>query len=83
MACGLPDVGSAVSANNDIVVNGTTGFLAQEPEQWADALHTLLSDTHLRQRMGLAGRTRVESLYCIQQTGPRLAQLLTTAAGGH
>lgn len=81
MACSLPVVGSAVSANNDIVVSGTTGYLAQEPQQWVDALQALLTDGNLRQNMGLAGRARVESLYCIQQTGPRLAQLLKTAAG--
>lgn len=80
MACGLPVVGSAVGANNDIVVEGVTGFLAQSPQDWLTDLDTLMTDGALCERMGQAGRARVEDLYCIQETGPRMAQLLAKAA---
>jgi len=85
MACGLPALGSAVGANNDIVVHGQTGMLARSSQNWLESLETLLGDAALRQRIGAAARARVQELYCIQQTGPRLAELLkrtTQRAGG-
>lgn len=81
MACGLPTVASDVGANQDIVVHGTTGWLARDAQGWVDALDGLLRDPALRRRMGAAGRSRVEQHYCLQVTAPRLARLLRQAAG--
>ncbi len=80
MACGLPVVASPVGVNRQIVEHGVNGFLAETPEQWEQALRTLLADAGLRQRMGQAGRQKVERQYCIQVTGPRLAALLKNVA---
>jgi glycosyltransferase involved in cell wall biosynthesis len=80
MACGLPVVASPVGVNRQIVEHGVNGFLAETPEQWEQALQTLLADPGLRQRMGQAGRQKVEQQYCIQVTGPRLAALLKNTA---
>lgn len=80
MACGLPVVASPVGVNRQIVEHGVNGFLAETPEQWEQALQTLLADADLRQRMGQAGRKKVEQRYCIQATGPRLAALLRDSA---
>jgi len=82
MACGLPAIGSAVGANKDIVAHGQTGMLARTAKDWLDSLETLLGDPVLRQRMGAAGRVRTEELYCIQQTGPKLAGLLRRTIQG-
>lgn len=79
MACGLPVVASPVGVNRQIVEHGVNGFLAETAEQWEQALQTLLSDSDLRQRMGQAGRQKVEREYCIQVTGPRMATLLRGA----
>lgn len=79
MACGLPVVASPVGVNKDIVEHGINGFLAETPEQWEQALRTLLVDPGLRQRMGQAGRRKIEQQYSIQVTGPRVAQLLVQA----
>jgi len=81
MACGLPTVASPVGANCDVVVEGETGFLADTPSVWVDMLVRLLCDVALRQRLGEAGRARVEALYCVQQTAPRLVQLFSEVAG--
>ena len=78
MACGLPVVASPVGVNRQIVEHGVNGFLAETPEEWEQALQTLLSDANLRQRMGKAGRLKVEQQYCIQVTGPKLVALLAT-----
>jgi hypothetical protein len=80
MACGLPVVASPVGINCQIVEHGVNGFLADTPAQWEQALQTLLADTSLRQRMGQAGRLKVEQQYCLQVTGPKLAALLLAAA---
>ena len=79
MACGLPVVASPVGVNRQIVEHGVNGFLAETPEQWQEALQTLAADAGLRQRMGQAGRHKVEQRFCLQVTGPRLAGLLKDA----
>jgi glycosyltransferase involved in cell wall biosynthesis len=76
MACGLPVVASPVGVNCEIVESGVNGFLARTTEEWAQALRTLLDDASLRQRMGQAGRLKVEEGYSLQVTGPRLAELI-------
>ncbi|MDP3884880.1 glycosyltransferase [Hydrogenophaga sp.] len=79
MACGLPVVASPVGVNRQIVEHGANGFLAETLAQWQEALQTLAADAGLRQRMGQAGRRKVEQQFCIQVTGPRLAALLKGA----
>ncbi len=79
MACGLPVVASGVGVNKEIVRNGENGFVADTPDEWLTALSRLLESASLRRQMGQAGRRRVEGEYCIQKTGPLLAQLLHSA----
>ena len=76
MACGLPVVASGVGVNPEIVRDGESGFLAGTPQEWVNALGTLLSNPSLRIQMGARGRQQVENEYCLQKTGPRMAQLL-------
>jgi glycosyltransferase involved in cell wall biosynthesis len=80
MACSLPVVASAIGANVEIVEDGKSGYLATSSEDWVTALRTLLESSALRQRMGKVGRVRVENKYCLQQTGPRLVDLLRTVS---
>lgn len=77
MACGLPTVASPVGANVDVVIDGETGYLANDAATWVQQLKRLLLDPDLRMRMGACGRARVEQHYCIQQTAPRLIKLLS------
>ena len=81
MACGLPVVASGVGVNPEIVRHGENGFLANTAEEWVTSLGKLLQSPSLRRQMGAAGRQRVENEYCIQKTGPLVAQLLRSAAG--
>jgi len=80
MACGLPVVASGVGVNPEIVQQGVNGFLANTSDEWVAALYKLLTDKSLSCQMGLAGRLRVESQYCLQVTGPKLAGLLRQVA---
>lgn len=82
MACGLPVIASPVGVNRDIVQHGVNGFLAGNEAEWRAALLQLLSDPHLRMRMGQAGRAMVETRYSLQVWGPRVAEMLVSAATG-
>ena len=77
MACGVPVVGSRVGGIKTSVVDGKTGYLVppKDPKALADRLLRLLSDGALRDRMGRAGRRRVEEHY----TWKRIATLAATA----
>jgi glycosyltransferase involved in cell wall biosynthesis len=83
MGCGLPVVASPVGVNKEIVEHGVTGFLAETETEWCNALRTLIKDTALRERMGRAGRLKVERQFSTNVTAPRLAELLKQAATGH
>ena len=78
MACGLPVVASPVGVNTAIVDPGKNGFLASNPEQWAEAIRTLAMDAVLRRRMGDEGRRRVEQTYCVQAQTGRLVEMLNS-----
>lgn len=79
MACGLPTVASPIGANRDVMIEGETGLFADTPNGWVEELEKLLSYPDLRQRLGQAGRARVEVEYCLQQSVPKLVRLLTEA----
>ena len=82
MACGLPVVASPVGGNREIVDQGVNGFIADTTEEWVQALRMLMLDAGLRQRMGRAGRDKVEHEYCLQVTAPWLVALLQSIIGG-
>lgn len=82
MACGLPVVASSVGINNQLVREGENGFLASGVDSWSRAIARLVSDAHLRVRMGENGRARVEQVYCLQVQGPRLLKILQEMAEG-
>jgi glycosyltransferase involved in cell wall biosynthesis len=80
MGCSRAVVASPVGINRQIVEDGVNGFLASDLSGWVDALARLRSDEPLRRSMGAAGREKVEKLYCLQVTAPRLAGLLEEIA---
>lgn len=83
MACGLPVIASPVGVNTQIVKDGLNGYLATNTDEWLARLSQLLANIELRKQFGQAGRQMVESEYCVQKVGPRLAQLLTAAGASH
>ena len=80
MACGLPVVASPVGVNCEIVEHGLNGYLATSEAEWLSALSQLRSQPQLREEFGRTGRRKVESTYSLEVTGPRLAELLRSAA---
>lgn len=81
MACGLPTVATPIGANREVVIENETGFFADTPAAWPGKLESLLCVAALRQRLGQAGRKRVEGNYCLQQIAPRLARMLIDSVG--
>ena len=81
MACGRPVVASAIGANRQIVDDGVNGFLARAQSDWLRALGALRGDRRLCERMGQAGRSKVEAQYCLKVTAPRLAALARACVG--
>ena len=56
MACGVPVVVSDRGMNHDILGMREVGLGVRSPQDWTDALETLMGDESLRQRMGREGR---------------------------
>jgi glycosyltransferase involved in cell wall biosynthesis len=80
-AAGLPVVANPVGVQADFVRNEETGFLAETPQQWADAVRRLAADPALRARLGTAGRRQVEARYSVS-AGARLWHEHFTALRG-
>lgn len=72
MQAALPMVVTDVGGNGEAVLNGDTGFVvpAKDPAAMSEAIEQLLSDDGLRNRMGQAGKSRVEQCFtldvCVQ-----------------
>jgi len=62
-AHGLPCIASDCGGNNEVVIDGLTGFLVppQNPAALAHALRALGDDESLRRRMSVAARERAQS----------------------
>ena len=76
MAAGLPVVANSVGVHRKMIVHGESGFLADTPDEWAEAVSRLAENPSLRQRMGAAGRRSVEIDYNVRRWGPKVARLL-------
>lgn len=68
MALGIPAVVSPVGVNGVIVDNGINGYVCNHPEEWESKLSLLLKDSTLRNNMGQAARTKIESAYSVMAT---------------
>lgn len=69
MAAGLPMVATDVGGNREAVVDGETGFIVPpaDPDALADLLLRLLEDPCLAQKMGQAGRQRIETYFTLDR----------------
>jgi glycosyltransferase involved in cell wall biosynthesis len=79
MAVGAPFVSSWVGGARDFVVDGENGLVAHTTDDWYRHLRSLLESQELRSRLSQNGRTLVETEYCIEAQGPRVAQFVEEA----
>ncbi len=63
MSAGKPVVGTRFGGTPEIIADGVTGFVVNpfDADGMAETISKLLGDDELRQRMGVAGRERVEA----------------------
>jgi glycosyltransferase involved in cell wall biosynthesis len=80
MALGIPTVCSPVGVNTDIIQDGENGFIAGTVDEWVEKLGQLIRSFELRQRLGLAGRTTVESRYSALAQAPRVFEVFESIA---
>lgn len=76
MSSGVAAVGSPVGANNEIIEHGISGLLAGPAPEWQAALSRLVMDREFRTRLADAGRARAISQYSLEQTAPKMLQIL-------
>ncbi|MBI1914569.1 MAG: glycosyltransferase family 4 protein [Planctomycetes bacterium] len=76
MAAGLPVVANPVGVQAEMVRHGETGFLAETPQEWVEAVRCLAGDPDLRRRMGRAARARVEAEFSVDAGAALWLELL-------
>jgi hypothetical protein len=74
MAAGLPVVANPVGIHKEMIIDGETGYLADTPDAWAEAVARLAFNPLLRKKMGDAARHWVEEKYSVAAWGPTFAE---------
>lgn len=82
MASYLPVVASPSPANNEIIENGNTGFIANNDNEWYKFLEKLIVNVNLRRMMGFNGRRRVEENFTYQIWGEKYVKYIKEAIQG-
>ncbi|MCY2929738.1 MAG: glycosyltransferase [Planctomycetota bacterium] len=82
MAAGLPVVATRVPGLVDLVVDAQTGILVERDDvvALAEAIHSLSGDAALRERLGRAGRERIDRSFSIDACVRAHEQLYTEVA---
>jgi glycosyltransferase involved in cell wall biosynthesis len=81
MAAGLPVVANPVGVQAQMIQHGVTGFLADTPDEWCEAIAKLAADPALRRRLGQSGREALERDYSVAAGAGRWQTLLEHLAG--
>ena len=82
MGCFKPVIASPVGVNNNIVVQGGNGFLAENSKEWLEAFTYLYLQKDRALEMGRAGRSLVEKHYCTDVIAPKLEQIIGSLKRG-
>ncbi len=77
-ASGLPVIASPIGENVNIVADGETGFLADSPDEWMEALGKLIDDKNLYSKMVKNTRKASEN-YSIQKYFPIFQDFIQNA----
>jgi glycosyltransferase involved in cell wall biosynthesis len=83
MAVGLPVVTTDAGGTSELVLDGQTGYIVPQRDVngLARATIKLINDASLRQRMGRAGRERVETEFSFRLRLQRIEALYATVLG--
>jgi alpha-1,3/alpha-1,6-mannosyltransferase len=81
MAAARPVLAANRGGPTETVVDGETGFLrSPEPAAYADAVARLLSEPATADRLGSAGRRRVEQSFSLEEFGAKLERIVLEVA---
>ena len=85
LSCGTPVVAFSVGGIPDMVDHEISGYLAapQDPHDLAKGIALLLGDAELRQRMGAAGRKKVEQEFSMPVIAKRHISLYEEILAEH
>jgi glycosyltransferase involved in cell wall biosynthesis len=85
MACRKAIVATDVVGNNEVVVDGETGFLvpSRDPESLARKMAQLLQNYSLREKFGEKGRRRAESYFSSEEMVRATEEVYRTVLGGY
>lgn len=76
MAMSIPVVSSRLAENQEIIIEGETGFFAENSEAWEKSILHLVRDDSLRELMGENGRKIIEQSYSTQVVTNKLCSML-------
>jgi glycosyltransferase involved in cell wall biosynthesis len=78
MACGKPVVSTSRGGPSETIVHGETGYLVDSGDAagFAARVIELLRSPGLRERMGVAGRARVEKMFSARSNGEQFMRVL-------
>ncbi len=84
LACGVPQVATAVGGTGEAVSDGTTGLLCPpgDAAALADRISSLLADPAMRERMGVASRARHHELFTLDRMVEGTAAVYESVADG-
>jgi glycosyltransferase involved in cell wall biosynthesis len=77
MTAGLPSVVSDIPGNRAVITDGSSGLVVpvDDPSSLATALERLLTDRHLRARLGSAARVATEQTYALDRVATQYLEL--------
>jgi len=78
-AAGVPVVASPVGDIPNQVVDGVTGYLACNPDDWRNHICRLLDNPSLREQMGIEGERRAREYYSAEKAASSAAEVLKRA----
>lgn len=77
LALQIPAVASPVGVNKKIIEDAVNGFLCETEEQWYKAIEKLILDKSLREKMGKAGRKKIEEKYSLRSNTANFLSLFS------
>jgi glycosyltransferase involved in cell wall biosynthesis len=81
MALGIPVVGTPLGSNPEVIEDGRTGFLAETPEAWVEALERLIADAALRAEMGARAAEVAHREHTVQANAEKIVSAFRAALG--
>jgi len=80
LALGVPSVSARVGLACKVVEHDRNGLLAGSPDEWVDAVSSLIESVALRKKLAKNGRETVSASYTIERVAPLLRDGLAAAA---